>query len=166
MTGCSSLRTMTHISFRIAAARRMLYRNGCDSGVGGHVSARDPRDGGATFWISPFEYFDETTPDTVVRSTMDLTSVDGLSEVSPAVRFHAAIYRRRPDVAAVVHTHSRYIMAVGTTGSTVGMFSSDACVFYQEQVVFEETTEDIVNGDALAKVLGENRAIILKNHGA
>ena len=30
----------TDIRFRIAAARRMLYREGCDSTVAGHVSAR------------------------------------------------------------------------------------------------------------------------------
>ena len=47
--------------FRIAAARRMLARADCDSGVAGHVSERV--DGEDAFWVSPFGYFDETTPD-------------------------------------------------------------------------------------------------------
>ena len=49
------------IRWRIAAARRMLHREGCDSNVGGHVSARaEDRDG--AFWVTGFEYFDTTTP--------------------------------------------------------------------------------------------------------
>ena len=47
------------IRWRISAARRMLHREGCDSNVGGHVSARaEDRDG--AFWVTGFEYFDTT----------------------------------------------------------------------------------------------------------
>ena len=56
------------IRFRIAASRRILYREGCDSNVGGHVSARaDDHDD--AFWVTGFEYFDQTTPDRVCLMT-------------------------------------------------------------------------------------------------
>ena len=58
------------IRFRIAAARRILYREGCDSNVGGHVSAR--ADGEDAFWVTGFEYFDQTTPDRVCKLGFDL----------------------------------------------------------------------------------------------
>ena len=58
------------IRFRIAAARRMLFRLGCDSNVGGHVSAR--ADGEDAFWVTGFEYFDQTTPDRVAKLDFDL----------------------------------------------------------------------------------------------
>ena len=48
------------IRFKIAAARRILYREGCVSNVGGHVSAR--AHGEEAFWSTGFEYFDQTTP--------------------------------------------------------------------------------------------------------
>jgi ribulose-5-phosphate 4-epimerase/fuculose-1-phosphate aldolase len=52
----------------------MLHRGGCDSGVAGHVSERDgDRD---AFWISPFGYFDETTPDMVQRYDFDMQLLD------------------------------------------------------------------------------------------
>ena len=51
--------------FRIAAARRILAREGCESRVAGHVSER--AQGEDAFWVSPFGYFDETTPDMVVK---------------------------------------------------------------------------------------------------
>src|SRR5262249_41653744 len=87
--------------FRIAASRRMLYREGCDSGVAGHVSERAAD--GDSFWVSAFGYFDETTPDTVLRYSFDLDLLEGEAPASPAVEFHAAVYRERPDVQSVIH---------------------------------------------------------------
>ena len=50
---------ISDIRFRIAASRRILYREGCDSNVGGHVSARaDDHDD--AFWVTGFEYFDQS----------------------------------------------------------------------------------------------------------
>ena len=46
------------IRFKIAAARRILANNGCESRVAGHVSAR--AEGEDAFYVTPFEYFDET----------------------------------------------------------------------------------------------------------
>ncbi len=150
------------VRFKIAAARRMLYRNGCDSGVGGHVSARASDD---TFWISPFEYFDETVPTNLLRVSFDLEVVEGTWAASPAMRFHAEIYRRRADVNAVIHTHSHHALVFSTLGVPLGMFSSDAAVFHEEQTLFEETTEALVDGEALAACLGSNRLLVLQNHG-
>ena len=79
------------IRFKIAAARRILARNGCESQVAGHVSAR--ADGEDAFWVSPFEYFDETLPDRVVKASFDLALLEGDWEPSPAIQFHAAIYQ-------------------------------------------------------------------------
>ena len=52
--------TADDVRFRIAAGRRMLYREGCDSNVGGHVSARAQEGDG--FWVTGFEYLDQTRP--------------------------------------------------------------------------------------------------------
>ena len=55
------------IRFDIAMARRILAREGCESTVAGHVSVRAP--GEDAFWVSPFEYFDETVPERAVSYT-------------------------------------------------------------------------------------------------
>ena len=51
---------------QIAIARRMLSRNGLDGGVGGHVCVRVP--GEDAFWMTPYQYFDETVPEFLKRS--------------------------------------------------------------------------------------------------
>lgn len=68
-----------------------MYREGCDSNVGGHVSARDEHRTDA-FWVTGFEYFDQTTPEQVVQMDLDLQPLVGRHELSPAVNFHALLY--------------------------------------------------------------------------
>ena len=160
----TDLETMD-VRFKIAAARRMLYRNGCDSTVGGHVTVRDEADDGS-FWTTPFEYFDETVPLNVARVTADLEIVEGTIDVSPAIRFHAEIYSRRPDVRSIIHTHSEYVMALGSRGEPIGGYSDAAVVFVGRQAIFEEVSEDIVSATRLADALGDMDVLIMKNHGA
>ncbi len=154
------------VRFKVAASRRMLYREGCDSTVGGHVSARDENNPNA-FWISPFEYFDETTPDRVVKLDMDLNPLEGDWEPSPAAAFHAALYQGRPDIGSVIHTHSLYTSIFATTGREVGQYNVASVLFWDEQVLYaDDGTKPPVYGPDLVKDLGDRSVILLKNHGA
>jgi len=149
------------IRFRIAAARRMLYREGCDSDVGGHVSAR--ADDG--FWVTGFEYFDTTTPDRVARLDFDLRPLEGELAMSPAVTFHARIYRERPDVNAIVHLHSHYISVLSSVeGKTIGMFNVHSVLFHDEQATYFD--DGVKNHLEVVDALGDKRVCIMKNHGA
>src|ERR1700724_3550963 len=119
--------------FEIAMARRILAREGCESAVAGHVSVRAP--GEDAFWVSPFEYFDETLPEGIVKSSFDIELLEGDREPSPAIAFHAELYRGRPDINCVIHTHSHYVMVLATTGRMLGMYNDMAALFLDEQVV-------------------------------
>ena len=151
--------------FKVAASRRMLFREGCDSTVGGHVSAR--AEGGDAFWISPFEYFDETTPDRIVKLGMDLQPVEGDWEPSPAAAFHAALYQGRPDIGSVIHTHGKHSSVFSTTGRKVGMYNVASVLFWEEQALHaDDGTKPPVYGPDLVAALGDKSVILLKNHGA
>jgi L-fuculose-phosphate aldolase len=153
------------IRFKIAAARRILARNGCESAVAGHVSARAA--GEDAFWVSPFEYFDETLPDRVVKSSMDLELLEGDWEPSPAIKFHAGIYRARPDVNSVIHTHSHYVSVLATTRQPVGMYNVASVLFYEDQAFYEDDgTHPPVDPVLMAEALGSRRVLLIKNHGA
>ncbi len=151
--------------FRVAASRRMLAREGCESRVAGHVSARSGDED--AFHVSPFGYFDETTPDMVVKHSFDLDRLEGDWEPSPAVEFHAEIYRRRPDVAAIVHTHSHHLSKFVTRSVLIGMYNVAAVLFHDDQVCFDRddpTRHEM--GEGLAGALGDKRVVLMKNHGA
>jgi L-fuculose-phosphate aldolase len=150
----------------IAVARRILYREGCDSGIAGHVSAR--RENGDEFLISPFEYFDQTVPSSVVPFPVHETpTVGDAPGVSPAVQFHAAIYQARPDVGSVVHTHARSTAVISSTGRPVGMYNAVSTLFAGRQAVYvDDGTLPSAHGPAVTEALGSCSVVFLKNHGA
>jgi len=157
--------TTTDARWRIAAARRLLYRHGCNSGIAGHVSQR--ADDGVGFWVSPFEFFDETVPESVIRLSLDLEVLEGEGTASPAVQFHASIYAARPDVGSVIHTHSRNAMVLSTLGVELGMFHAAATIFAGRQALFQDDgVLPPAHGPAIVSALGHARLLIMRNHGA
>lgn len=158
--------TEDHPAFQVAAARRILGREGCESRVAGHVSVRDAERSDA-FWVSPFGYFSETLPSDVNCYDMELNLLDGDTPASPAVRFHAGFYEARPDANSVIHTHSHYVEVLSTTGKDVGLYSADACLFYQEQAHYADNgIDNPVDGPRMAEALGQRSVVLIGNHGA
>ena len=153
-----------HPAFRIAAARRMLANEGCESRVAGHVSLRDGED---TFWVSTFGYFDETLPEQVIKVNFQMERLEGDWTPSPAVAFHASLLRDRPDAQSVVHLHSRWVEVLSTTGCDLGMYSTDAVLFYDDQAhYYDDGVQTPVDGDRMSRLLGGKRLLIMDNHGA
>jgi L-fuculose-phosphate aldolase len=157
--------TSADVRFRIAAARRMLYNGGCDSGIAGHVSVRADED--RAYWITPFEYFDETLPERVIKVSFDLELLEGDWEPSPVIGFHSAIYSARPDVNSIIHTHAHYTTVLSTTRQPVGMYSANAVIFADIQAFYEDDgTAPSVEPDRMVIALGTKRVLFMKNHGA
>ncbi|MBP2369403.1 class II aldolase/adducin family protein [Pseudonocardia parietis] len=153
--------------FRIAAARRILHREGLDSQVGGHVSLRVP--GEDAFWVTPFQYFDETLPEHVSKVGFGLEVLEhGTLEPSPGINFHASIYRARPDVNCVIHTHGFHMSVLTTTGVPFGMYYDYSSLFHEDVEYFKDdpTMVPSEEGELMAKVLGEKRALLMSHHGS
>jgi 3-hydroxy-2-methylpyridine-4,5-dicarboxylate 4-decarboxylase len=89
---------------------------------------------------------------------------------------HAAIYKVRPDVNAVIHAHPAPIIAFSVSNVPLRPVSNGASKFYQGVPVYDEydftspgntgmlvTTKD--QGDRLAKCLGSGLAVLMRGHG-
>src|SRR3954470_18729103 len=99
----------------LAGACRILAREGHESGLAGQVTARGPKPG--TWWTLQFGYgFDEATAERMVLVDEDLKPLRG-GRPNPGVRFHVWIYRSRPDVQAIIHTHAPYASALSCVSS-------------------------------------------------
>ncbi|MDT5028938.1 MAG: L-fuculose-phosphate aldolase [Micromonosporaceae bacterium] len=152
------------LRFRVAAARRILHREECRSGLFGAVTARIP--GGTTVWASTMTYGDETRPDDVVEVPLGATVDDLPDGVSPAVAVQLAIYAARPDVGAVVHTHSHYVSVISTTGRPIGMYNELSTMYHDEQVcVSDDGDRSPAACERTATALGAKRVLLLKGHG-
>lgn len=80
---------------------------------------------------------------------------------------HQAIYRARPDVMAIVHTHPPRAIALTLVGETIRPVHNDSVMFWQGVPVYDipGRVNDSETGDKIARVLGQCAAILLRGHG-
>src|SRR5436305_3574369 len=86
--------------------------------TGGNVSARDPETGLVVIKPSGVRY-EDLRPEQMVVLDVDGNQVEGGLKPSSDTASHLYIYRHRPDVGGVVHTHSRYATAFAAVGRPI-----------------------------------------------
>lgn len=151
---------------QIAVGARMLSLDGHDDFNQGQISARMP--GSSTFFIkNALCGFDEATPDQVVAASTDPDApVDPLAP--PELPLHQAIYRARPDVNGIVHSHAPHTLVFGATDLEVRPVSHDGAHFAGRLGLFTQTSNTVLDqetGEAIAEALGDGEGVLLRNHG-
>lgn len=155
------------IRFRVAMARRILHRNGCDTGIPQHVSERCAD--ADEFWVTALDHGDTTTPGCVARFDFAKQLLEPGDEHSPPLEYapdYIEIYQRRPDVRAVVHTHSFWAMVLCAVGEPVGMFNTTASLLHERQAVWADDLDRQRPRDVrIADALGDATVLLMRNHG-
>jgi ribulose-5-phosphate 4-epimerase/fuculose-1-phosphate aldolase len=158
-----------HRKQRLAAAFRLFGRFGFDEGVAGHITARDPGDG-ERFWVNPFgRNFKHVRVSDLILVDRAGQVVEGNATVNTAAfAIHSQVHEARPDVVAAAHAHSLHGKAWSSLGRLLDPLTQDACAFYGDHSLFDDYTGvvlDTEEGKRIAHALGENKAVILRNHG-
>ncbi|HWB67010.1 MAG TPA: class II aldolase/adducin family protein [Mycobacteriales bacterium] len=158
-----------HRKQRLAAGFRLFAKFGFEEGVAGHITARDPIEPN-TFWVNPFAVpFAHVTTSMLIRVNDQGEVVEGDYHVNEAAFcIHSRVHAARPDVIAAAHSHSTYGRALSTLGETLEPITQDVCAFYQDHALFDDYTgvvTDLEEGKRIATALGDNKAVILRNHG-
>jgi len=152
---------------QVAWACRILALHGHSDLTLGHVSARRPV--GDSYYLKRKGLgLEEVTPDDVVGLDLNGGRIWGQGEVHLEAPLHTEVYRARPDVGAVVHTHPPMTTALGATTAGLEFLNHDGVLFPDGIAAFEETPELItmpLQGEAVAKALGMRKAVLLRNHG-
>ncbi len=108
------------LAIDIIATAQAMNARGLSSGTAGNVSARTQ----SGMLITPSGWpYDQLTPDDIVAMDFDTTwfATNGLRP-SSEWRMHLDILRTRPDVNAIVHTHSPHASAIAAHGRGIGPF--------------------------------------------
>ena len=112
--------------------------------------------------------FDEITPENLLIVDEDLNVIDGSGMPNPANRFHSWLYRERPDINCIVHTHAPYVSALSMLEVPLEIAHMDACLLYG-QVAFLKNWPGIPvgneEGEIISKAIGDKKAIMLSHHG-
>ena len=149
----------------LADAIRMMERAGIID-FNGHFSARLP--GTAHMLInSGRSVRSALTAADIITIDMDGQPIGGVDAPPMEFHIHAAIYRRRPDVMSVAHTHPLYSTLFTMAGKPILPVIMQAAVLGEIQV-FDQTASINTRalGVLLAESLGEHRVCVLRSHGA
>src|ERR671927_1440230 len=143
-----------------------LPKNGLVKWTGGNVSARDPESGLVVIKPSGVLYEDLRPEDHVV---LDLQGkvVEGKLKPSSDTASHLYIYRHRPDVGGVVHTHSAYATAFAAVNKPIPVVLTAIADEFGGPIPCGGFA--LIGDDAIGKVvvecIGNSPAVLLKNHG-
>lgn len=151
----------------LALGCRILAMEGQEDITLGHVSARLP--GSDVIYIKGRGLaLAEVRPEDILAIDLEGRKLEGEREVHSEFPMHTEVYRIRPDVNCVIHTHPLYGTAFSSSGKGLEVLSHDGVLFPEGVPFFEETPELIVTGEqgeSLARSLGKSLAIIIRNHG-
>ncbi|MFF5612263.1 class II aldolase/adducin family protein [Streptomyces albidoflavus] len=151
---------------QIAIGARMLSLDGHDDFNQGQISARMP--GSSTFFIkNALCGFDEASPDQVVAASVDPAAATH-PLAPPELPLHQAIYRARPDVNGIVHSHAPHTLVFGAADLELRPVSHDGAHFAGRLGLFTRTSNTVLDqetGEAIAETLGDGEGVLLRNHG-
>ncbi|OGN96265.1 MAG: L-ribulose-5-phosphate 4-epimerase [Chloroflexi bacterium RBG_13_50_21] len=143
-----------------------LPKNNLVLWTGGNVSARDPETGLVVIKASGIRY-EDMGPEHMVVIDMDCKVVEGDFKSSSDVYSHLYIYKHRPDVGGVVHTHSRFATAFAAVGKPIPCVLTAIADEFGGPIPCGEFA--LIGDDAIGKVvvesIGKSPAVLLKNHG-
>jgi HCOMODA/2-hydroxy-3-carboxy-muconic semialdehyde decarboxylase len=157
----------------IVIGSRVLADFGVLDGFG-HVSARDPKNPNH-FLMSRSLAPALVTADDIMEFDSDGNAVDGRGRSGFLERFiHSEIYKARPDVMAVVHTHSPGVVPFGVSQVPLrAMFHNAAFLaagapIWDIRKEFGETdmlVRDAARGKSLTLTLGDKAVVLMRGHG-
>ena len=149
----------------LAECARRAYTEKLFSGTSGNLSVRT-EDG---MFITPTSVrYESLRPEDIVHLRLDGTVLDGSLAPSSEWRMHAEIYRRFPEIGAVVHTHSPCATAFAAANKPIPACLIEMRYFLGGTVpcadYAEPGTEEV--GIRCAEVLPGRGGCLMANHGA
>jgi len=131
----------------------------------GNVSGRDPKTGYVVIKPSGYSY-EKLTPEDLVVVDLYGNVIEGYLKPSVDTDTHLYIYRNRPDVGGIVHTHSTFASTFAVLGEPIPPCLTASAMLGGEVPIgkFVAIGGEEIGKELLAKI-GDKLTIIMQNHG-
>ncbi len=143
-----------------------LPKNDLVKWTGGNVSGRDPETGLVVIKPSGVKYPD-LKPEHLIVLDVEGKVIEGNLSPSSDTASHLYIYRQRPDVGGIVHTHSPYATAFAAIGKPIPVYLTAIADEFGGPIPVGGFA--LIGGEEIGKVvvesIGRSPAVLLKNHG-
>jgi HCOMODA/2-hydroxy-3-carboxy-muconic semialdehyde decarboxylase len=159
----------------LVMANKILYNEGVVDGFG-HISVRHPfKD--QRFLIAKSMAPGLVTANDILECDFDGVIHDDQNRRSYVERFiHSEIYKARPEIQAVVHSHSMSVIPFGVTSQRLrpichmSGFLGAQTPIYEIRHTIGESSDLLINsqalGQSLAKTLGSATVALMRGHGS
>ncbi|MFM7175636.1 MAG: L-ribulose-5-phosphate 4-epimerase, partial [Caldilinea sp.] len=111
--------------------------------------------------------YEELRPEQMVVVDLEGDIVEGALKPSSDTASHLYIYRHRPDLNGIVHTHSRYATAFAANGRSIPVYLTAQADEFGGPIPCGGFA--LIGGEEIGRVvvesIGSSPAVLLKNHG-
>lgn len=143
-----------------------LPKQGLVTMTSGNVSGRDRETGYIAIKPSGMSY-EAMRPEDMVIADIDGHVVEGTRRPSVDLPEHLYLYRHRPELGGVAHTHSNYATSFAALGRSIPVYLTAIADEFGEEIPcsrFASNEGDEI-GEAILEVMGRGPAVLLKSHG-
>jgi ribulose-5-phosphate 4-epimerase/fuculose-1-phosphate aldolase len=153
----------------LAAAYRLVAHHGWTHLINNHITVRVPGTMDQ-FLINPYGYlYEQITASSLVKIDVDGNILDDTPyEVNRAgFVIHSAVHMARPDLHAIIHTHTVAGQAVSALDCGLLPLNQAALRFYNRVGYHdhEGISHDLSERDRIVRDLGPHKVLIMRNHG-
>ena len=158
--------TIQEMKEEVCRWAKQSYEEKLFAGTSGNLSVYDREQD--IMVITPTSVAYETiTPEDMTAMRPDGQVLEGKYRPSSEWRMHAAVYQEKPEVGAVIHTHSPYATAFAVNHSSIPVILIEMVLFFGGDIPLAQFaipgTWEV--GQEAVKVLKERTACLLANHG-
>jgi ribulose-5-phosphate 4-epimerase/fuculose-1-phosphate aldolase len=151
---------------RMALLHRMLWREGFDDRIAGHITMRV---GDGTLLATPYGLrWDEIRASDVIRINNNGELLEGRWPVTTSITLHLAVHELRSDAVVAVHHHPQWSTVWAATHRIPPIYDQ-LSAFAEDDLVLYDDYEGGVNVPELAEAnvrsMGMSSQALLANHG-
>jgi L-ribulose-5-phosphate 4-epimerase len=157
-----------HVKQRLIEAGLILGDADLGDFTRGHVSIRDPENP-SLFFMKPHSLgFEEITMENIVICNLDGEKVGGGGRRHSEVFIHSEIYKARPDLNSVIHSHPKYA-TIWCSSERPWKIVSQACVAFSDGLGYYQDTVNLIRspetGRGVAQGLAGHKVVMMRGHG-
>ncbi len=154
------------IRTEVVRGAKAIFSKGLVEAGEGNVSVRNGKK--EEFFITPsFNQYDTLTKDEIVHLNFEGTPLSAGKLPSTEAKMHIAIYKSRPKVQAIIHTHSPFATMLSIVGKGIPIIMEEMYAFLGGSVDVSEfgKAHTVEIADVALEALGIKNAALLANHG-